>query len=173
VFANPLVVASYPPGTTLNGIELTPVSATMSVGDVLPTSIWGDYTNGTRSLLYVPGGQASYSSSNTNVATVSTNGTITLNSLGTATVTASCQGFMAQTIVSSAPTIIGNLYGSITTNGAYQLSLYSSTGTTNIVQTSTNLINWSVLATIYSTNGLIQFQDNAKMKMRFYRVQQQ
>ena len=145
----------------------------MSVGNVLPTSIWGDYTNGTRCLLYVPAGQASYSSSNTNVATASTDGTITLNALGTATVTASYQGFMAQTVVSSLPTIIGNLYGSIATNGAYQLNLFSSAGTTNIVQASTNLINWSTLATIYSTNGLIQLQDNATMQMRFYRVQQQ
>ena len=100
-------------------------------------------------------------------------GTITLNALGTATVTASYQGFMAQTVVSSLPTIIGNLYGSIATNGAYQLNLFSSAGTTNIVQASTNLINWSTLATIYSTNGLIQLQDNATMQMRFYRVQQQ
>lgn len=173
VFASPVVVVSYAPGTTLNGIELTPPAATLSVGDALSTSIWGDYTNGTRCLLYIPTGQVNYSSSNTNVAVVDTNGTITLNSRGTATINASYQGFMAQTIISSAPKIIGNLYGTITTNGAYQLLLYSSVGTTNIIQVSTNLRTWSTLATIYSTNGVIEFQDNAKMQMRFYRVKQE
>jgi pimeloyl-ACP methyl ester carboxylesterase len=171
VFANPLVVVSYPPGTTLNGIELAPTSANMSVGDVPPTSIWGDYTNGTRCLLYVPDGQASYSSSNTNVATVSTNGIITVNSLGSATITASYQGFTAQTVVSSAATSIRDFYGSLATNGLYQLNLYSSVGTTNIIMASTNLVDWSTAATIYNTNGLIQFQDTNTMSRRFYRAQ--
>jgi len=100
-FANPIVVASYFPGTTLSSIELYPPTANMSAGDVIPTAIWGNYTNGTSTLLYIPIGQAQYSSSNTNVASVDTNGTITMNSAGVATITASYQGFTAQTLVST------------------------------------------------------------------------
>ena len=107
VLANPVVVASNPVGSTMSGIILEPATANLSPGDILPTSIWGAYSNGISSLLYVPAGQAQYSSSNTNIATVDTNGIITMNSNGVATVTVSYQGFMAQTVISTiAPYIV-------------------------------------------------------------------
>jgi hypothetical protein len=116
VFAMPVVVVSRPPGTTLSGIELDPPAAALSIGDTLPTSIWGDYTNGTRSLLYVTNGQVIYSSSNTNVAGVDSIGTITMKSLGSATVTAAYSGFTGQIVVSSLAPIITSQPQSLVVN---------------------------------------------------------
>jgi len=101
VIANPLVVASDVVSANLNSILLNPGSAIMSSGDVLPTSVWGNYPNGTSTLLYIPAGQAQYASSNPNVASVDGNGKITMNTNGTAKITVSYQGLTAQAVVST------------------------------------------------------------------------
>jgi hypothetical protein len=101
VIATPIVVLSNPPAVTLSGIQLNPSAANMSVGDILQIAVWGNYTTGWSSLLYIPAGGAQYFSSNTNVASVDANGMITMNSPGIATITASYQGFTSQTFIST------------------------------------------------------------------------
>lgn len=102
--ANPAVVYPYPSGTALCGIDMMPPFAVLSTGEVLTTSIWGIYSNGIRSLLYIPCGQASYQSANTNIASVNTNGLVTLLSTGSTTIAASYSGFAASMVVSSSAT---------------------------------------------------------------------
>jgi hypothetical protein len=172
VFANPVVVYSNPIGTSLNGIVLEPASATLSVGDTLSVDVWGQYTNGATSLLYLSPGQMSYFSSNPSVATVDTNGTITVNSFGSATISGSYNGLTAQTVVSTTPPSTRNFYGAPVTNGGFQLSFIETIGTTNIIQASTDLITWVPIATLYNSNGFIQYQDtdSANFSERFYRI---
>jgi pimeloyl-ACP methyl ester carboxylesterase len=100
--ATPVVVISRPLGTDLSSVELEPASVELSVGDSVLLHIWGNYTNGTRSLLYIPSGQASYVSSNPDVATVNSAGAVTMNSNGTATIIATYDGSSAAAIISSA-----------------------------------------------------------------------
>jgi len=169
---NPIVVASSPAGTTLSGIELNPSSATMSPGDIFSTSIWGIYTNGISSLLYIPSGQVNYTSSNPNVATVDSNGTITMNSFGNATIFAGYDGFSAQMLVTSPAPSITSFSGIQNTNKTFQLSFTGTVGTTNIIEASTNLVNWVPIATLDNTNGFLQFLDitASNYPVRFYRV---
>ena len=172
VVANPVVVVSNPVGTTLNGIQLQPSSATLSLGDSLSVDVWGVYTNGATSQLYLTAGQANYVSSNTNVATVDAYGTVTMNSFGTATITASYNGFTAQSTLSTVTPTITRFSGIITTNKTFNLSFMGTPGTTNIIQSSTNLIQWSPLVTLNNSNGFIQFQEtiSANMPEKYYRV---
>jgi pimeloyl-ACP methyl ester carboxylesterase len=172
VYARPVVVVSAPAGTTLSGIELNPTTATLSVGATLPTCIWGDYTNGARCLLYIPSGQVQYTSSNPKVATIDAGGTITMNAFGTATVFANYSGFSAQVIVASTTPSIGNLSGIRSTNKTFQLSFTGTVGTTNVIEASTNLVNWVPIVTLYNTNGFLQFLDvtASNYPVRFYRV---
>jgi pimeloyl-ACP methyl ester carboxylesterase len=173
VFAAPFVVASDPVGAPLSGIQLNPSSATMSPGDTLTTSIWGDYTNGIQSLLFISAGQANYVSSNPNVAGVDSDGTITMNSFGTATIAASYNGFTSQTVITSLTPSVDNFSGTRLTNGIFQLSFFGTVGTTNIVEASTNLINWVPIATLHNTNGFLQFLDVSATNFpaRFYRIE--
>jgi hypothetical protein len=172
VFANPIVVANYAAGATLNGIELTPSSAEMSPGDILPTSIWGDYANGARSQLYIPIGEANYTSSDPDVAIVDSSGAITMNSFGSATISALYNGFSAQTIVTSTVPTITGISGVRSTNNTFQLSFTGTVSATNIVEASTNLLYWIPIATLYNTNGFLQFLDAAASNypVRFYRA---
>ena len=172
VFARPVVVVSYPLGTNLSSIDLVPTSATLSVGSTLSTSIWGNYTNGLRSLLYLTNGQVSYVCSNTNVAIVDLSGTITMKSFGTATVLATYGDLTAQTVVSTITPSIMNFSGLQLTNRSFQLSWIAPVGSTNIIQVSTNLVDWATLSAVYSTNGFLQFRDDASTNFAtlFYRV---
>jgi uncharacterized protein YjdB len=172
VYGNPVVVLTQPAGTTVSGIELRPPTAQLDVGDVFISEIWGDYTNGTSSELYLTNGEANYSSSDPNVATVDTNGIVTMISTGTAIISAACDGYNNQMTVTSIAPYISGLAGIITANGSFQLSFNASAGTTNVVLSSTNLLNWVPIAILFNTNGSVIFQDNATTNFpaRFYRV---
>jgi probable HAF family extracellular repeat protein len=172
VFANPLVVVSNPVGMTLSGIELDPASVVLSVGDKLPTYVWGDYTNGARSLLYIPSGQVQYMSSDTNIATLDSSGTITMNNFGAATIFANYSGFSAQAVITSTTPSISYFSGIGNTDKTFQLSFMGTIGTTNVIEASTNLINWVSIATLYNTNGFLQYLDftATNFHMRFYRA---
>jgi pimeloyl-ACP methyl ester carboxylesterase len=172
VFATPVVVVSNPVGTTLNGIELNPQSAALSPGDTLNTSIWGNYTSGMQSQLFIPDGQVQYTSSNPNIASVDSSGTITMNAFGTATVFANYNGFTAQVNISSTMPSISYFSGIGNTNRTFQLSFWGTVGTTNVIEASTNLINWVPIATLYNTNGFLQFLDvtASNYPIRFYRI---
>jgi hypothetical protein len=124
------------------------------------------------SITYIPTGEATYSSSNTNIASVDINGTVTLSSFGQAVMTATYKGLTAQTTISSEPPRIGILFAITPTNGGFALGLITSVGTTNVVQASTNLVNWVDVQSIYSSNGFIRFEDNVNLPVRFYRVLQ-
>jgi hypothetical protein len=67
-----------------------------------------------------------------------------------------------------------NLYGfSLGTNRVFTLDLASAPASTNRIWSSTNLINWQVLATnIPDATGLFQFMDTNTQgsKVKFYRL---
>lgn len=172
VFGNPMVVTSRPAGATLSGIEIRPASASLSIGDKLATSVWGSYTNGASSLLYLTNGEVSYVSSNSNVAEVDSDGEVTMKSYGSATILASCRGFTTSAVVSSILPSIRHLVGAATTNGGFELSFVTTSGTTNVVEASTNLLSWVPVATLYNTNGFVQYTDteSPSLQKRFYRV---
>jgi len=174
VFANPVIALSNPPapGATMTNIELMPPSVALNVGQTIPTQIWGDYSNGSQMQLYTQPGQVAYASSNPQVASANTNGLVTLNSAGSATIQASYGGYSAQMAVSTSAPLVPQLMFEGKTNESYGFSILGSRGLTNVVQFSTNLVDWSPLSTFLSTNSLMRFEDmNASnLPLRFYRV---
>ncbi len=54
----------------------------------------------------------------------------------------------------------------------FLLSFTATVGTTNIVEASTNLVDWAAVATIFNTNGFVQYADSffSNYPSRFYRV---
>jgi uncharacterized repeat protein (TIGR03803 family) len=173
IVAQPMVVVSRPVGTLMSGIHLNPSSATLlSVGSSLTTQIWGDYTNGNSSILYLTNGAANYSSSNPNIAAVDSSGTVTINSFGSASITASYDGFTAQTVLSTIAPSVNNLSVNQSANGGFQLNFTGTIGTTNIIQASTNLFDWVPVAIMVNTNGFVQYTDflSTNFPMRYYRV---
>jgi pimeloyl-ACP methyl ester carboxylesterase len=108
VFAGPIVVASHSQGT-LNSISIDPSSAFLTLGQYMGIQVIGNYNNGLSSYLFPALGQATFNSSNTNIASVDTNGVVFMKASGTATIAVTYKGFSAQCIVSnSAPIILQN-----------------------------------------------------------------
>ncbi len=104
VLSKPIIVVSRPAGAVLNGIELVPSSATMSIGDKLAPEIWGVYDNGVRSRLFISDDRpASFSSSDQSIVGVEVDGTISAKTVGSGIVSASYNGFSAQVAVSTVP----------------------------------------------------------------------
>ncbi|HTB85921.1 MAG TPA: Ig-like domain-containing protein [Candidatus Sulfotelmatobacter sp.] len=173
VVASPVVVLSSPPGTTLSGIQMQPASMIMAVGDAQPLSLLGQYAGGTSSILYLTNNQATFISSNPSIASVDDSGDVTLNSFGSTTITASYGGFSAQAVVSSESPSITGLSAVLTTNGVFQVEFMGTPGSTNIIEASTNLFNWTPLAALSNTNGFIEYQDTLQSNYprRFYRVE--
>jgi pimeloyl-ACP methyl ester carboxylesterase len=103
VFATPIVAVSVPtsPGATLTNIALLPPTLSLGVQYSISTQIVGDNSDGSQSYLYTSPEQVTYVSSAPDIASVDTNGTITMNAFGTATIFASYAGFTAQMVVSS------------------------------------------------------------------------
>ncbi len=95
IVGDPMVVYTQPAGDALDGISLDPTSFTLPLGGIASLDIWGNYSNGLNSLLYLTPGSVLFSSSNTNVATVDTFGTITVNAYGSASISAQYNGFIA------------------------------------------------------------------------------
>ena len=172
IVAQPRLVTSRPGGTVMNSIYMAPSSTTLSIGDSVSPDMWATYTNGLQRQLYIPIGQIAYTSSNTNIASVDSAGTITLKSFGDATVTASYNGFTASIAISSVIPSISNLTGYMTANGFFQLSYMGSYMMTNVIQASTDLRDWVSLSTLQNTNGFVVFTDSqsATFQRRFYRV---
>ncbi len=58
------------------------------------------------------------------------------------------------------------------TNGAPQVTLTGATGFYSILQSSTNLVNWTPIAALVNSNGAVQFTDTAltNESRRFYRA---
>jgi pimeloyl-ACP methyl ester carboxylesterase len=167
----PVPVVSHLPSTLLN-IDLQPNAIGLSPGDSASTQVWGVYSNNLEVPLFLTNGQASYVSSDTNVATVDALGTISIQTLGATVVTASYEGYSANTFVSTTPPVVGDLSISTTQNGTMQIAVVSSPGTTNILEASTNLITWVPIATQISSNWLVTFLDNSASTypVRFYRL---
>lgn len=172
VAAQPILVCSRPAGSVMTGVFVVPGSATLSVGGTLRPDVWANYTNGAQSQLYIPIGQASFSSSDTNVAVVDVSGTITLHSFGIATVTMLYNGFTASILVSSATREVKDLAGYITTNGLFQLTYMGTYMMTNVIQASDNLKDWIPIATLHNTNGFVKYTDteSAMLPRRYYRI---
>jgi hypothetical protein len=62
--------------------------------------------------------------------------------------------------------------GMSVTNGAPLLQLTAATNFTYLVQTSTNLVDWTPTALLLNTDGMVQFLDSAVTNSgaRFYRA---
>jgi len=177
IFSKPVIVVSHPAGTTLSGIDLVPSAITLSIGDVIEAEIWGLYTNGARSQLFIPLDQpAVFSSSNPNTVGVDTNGAIVARALGSATVTALFRGFSAQAVIGVLPPTGRPVLESpkFRTNGVFELNFVAEPWKYFGVQTSTNLVDWIYLDFVFSTDIRNQFIDPAATNIdrRFYRLQQ-
>jgi hypothetical protein len=172
IASQPMLVVSKPPGTVMDAIQLVPSSITLSIGDSMHPTIWAHYTNGMKCRVYIPIGQASFASSDTNVVSVGSDGTITLCSFGNAIISASYKGFTTQMAISSVVPEVRNLTGSVATNGIFQLSYMGTYMMTNMIQASTDLSNWVPLVTLRNTNGFVQYTDSesSTLQRRFYRV---
>jgi uncharacterized repeat protein (TIGR03803 family) len=170
---NPTIVFRNPAGDTLGGISLDPQLVTLPLGGIVDLDVWGNYTNGASSLLYLPTGAVIFSSSDTNVATVDVYGTITVNSYGSANITALYNGFTAQSTVQVTLPSIGHFLGQQSSNSMFLLSFTGTAGTTNIIQASTNLVDWIPVAAMVNTNGFLQYTDflSTNFPARYYRVE--
>lgn len=172
VFATPVVVVSHPVGAVLSGITLVPANATLRVGDTQATQIWGDYTNGASSLLYVPSGGASYASSDTNIASVDTNGTITVHGPGSATIAVTYNGFSAQAAI-TVPNPIPPKPVITKAGENVSISFATQTNVTYYVESKTNLTDasWIPLQTFSGTGGIITFTTTNSVNTQFFRIE--
>jgi hypothetical protein len=80
---------SVSPSPTLTSIVIQPPSIALTVGTTFQLTAWGNYSDGSRKNIT---DEASWSSSDTNVATVTQNGLVTGDAQGTATITAAYEG---------------------------------------------------------------------------------
>lgn len=174
VYGTPVVAESVPPfpGAAMTNIEIQPQSVSIGVGDSAPIQVWGDYPGGIKCLLYTPPGVIAYSSSNAQIATVDTNGNVTLNSPGATSVSCTYGGFTAQVAVSSVAPLAPDILSFTATNGCVSVAVLSSPGFTNVLQASSDLQNWTPVATYCSGNILFTAVETnmAQFSRRFYRV---
>jgi hypothetical protein len=134
----------------------------------------GETTFDSASLLSVEGlvvQAVSWSSSNTNVASIDSNGLATASGIGTNLIVATYNGLTGSaclTVTNSLPYIPVSSHR----GGAFQFTFTGPVGTTNIFQATTNLVTWYDLATIVNTNGAIYFTDPSatNTQQKFYRV---
>lgn len=94
------------------------------------------------------------------VAGVDTNGMVTLVAEGSAVVQASYGGFTSQMTVSNAAISAPLCVAFAKTNSAFMLSFLVSSGVTNTIETSADLITWTPLVSIVPTNNMAQFVDS-------------
>jgi pimeloyl-ACP methyl ester carboxylesterase len=101
--AESMVIYTNYPGS-LNGVLIDPATINPDPGAAVPFRVVGNCTDGTYVQLYVPsGGSIVWSSSNTNVFQVDTNGNGVALASGTATVSATYLGYTAQAAVQVNP----------------------------------------------------------------------
>ncbi|HEV2208066.1 MAG TPA: protease pro-enzyme activation domain-containing protein [Verrucomicrobiae bacterium] len=75
----------------------------------------------------------------------------------------------AQTLVHVTAATSTTLSGAVT-NGVFLLTVQGQPGATYQIQASTNLTTWVSLGNFTATNGVIQFQDPAGLRTRYYRT---
>jgi len=80
----------------------------------------------------------------------------------------------ATTLVSAdlSPVIQPVLVGAFNDNDRFQINFTGSPNVTNVVEVSTDLLDWERIASLFSTNGVFQFEDDVPpgTRVRFYRV---
>ena len=119
---------------TISSIYITPSAATVGVGQMTSLAAYATYSDGTQN--QISGSSVGWSSSATNIATVtSPGGSVTGVALGTATITASAQG------VSGTATV------NVTISNITSLVITTTQGSTQPITT----------ATINGTTGTLQF----------------
>ncbi|MCX6879943.1 MAG: putative Ig domain-containing protein [Verrucomicrobia bacterium] len=91
VIGEPGVVASRPPGA-LTGIEVRPGTVAMPAGPTVPLEVWGVYDGTSKALLFTYTGNTTFTSENEALATVDTDGQVTLVAPGATTVQATYNG---------------------------------------------------------------------------------
>ena len=174
VLASPVVAASWPfaYGAVLTDINMQPSTISIQVGDRIAMQVLGDYSNGSQALLYIPPDQITYTSANLQIATVDTNGNVELIAQGSSTIQATYNALKANALISSSTPIHPQLLFHTINNGTFSFRLFSTPGITNIIQSSTNLVDWLSLTTCVPTNYLTRFDDTRVMTapLMFYRV---
>jgi hypothetical protein len=126
-------------------------------------------TNGQYQILLTGINYASYTVGS---STFARNGARQIKTLETGNIAPNATQSFSATVASTAPAF-RKLEGSFLTNGAFQLTFTGLVDTTNIIEVSSNVVNWSQLATLYTTNGFIQYQDSSAIghSERFYRIE--
>jgi pimeloyl-ACP methyl ester carboxylesterase len=103
VTAKPVTVVSRPPGAAPSYVQLIPEQVSAPVGSNISLQLWANYANGSRSQMYVPpDAQIVFRSSDEAIATVDSNGTITLHSVGEVVVSVAYLGFAAESHITVA-----------------------------------------------------------------------
>jgi formylglycine-generating enzyme required for sulfatase activity/pimeloyl-ACP methyl ester carboxylesterase len=106
LFAQPVVVVSRPPPVTQIGIELLPVTLELETGSDVNLEIWRVYQNDTKTRAYVkPALPYLITSSDSSVMNIRDSSRAMAENAGTATLTASLDGFQASAVftVTGAP----------------------------------------------------------------------
>ena len=174
VFAHPVLVVSRPVGGTLTNIAIMPSALAMGVGAAVEPEIWGMYSSGVQSRLYIPINQAAqFSSSNTNVAQIAPDGLVTATGLGVTTLTASFNNFTNHSFISVLPSGGQPLLRSPSLQGTdFVFELLGQPGGNYRIDASTNLTTWSTLTNVITTNGLWQFINplGTNATQRFFRA---
>jgi pimeloyl-ACP methyl ester carboxylesterase len=174
VLAEPLLVGSYRHGVITNiSIESAPII--LGLGETVPINILGGFSDGTESYIYTPLGSVNFLSSNPAIASVSSNGVITLNSFGSAKVRAKYGEFQVETTVSTATPLSPRILSGVDLGKGFQLTFLASPGYPHLVQASTELIDpegWVLIGTLVPTNSISTFVDATfdKWSHRFYRI---
>ncbi len=166
------VVENRYPGA-LTGIELRPSVISTQAGADAPLAAWGTFDAGDPCALFVVAGEMAFASSDENIATVDSDGKVSLLAEGNATITATYQGThaatCAMTVLGPMPTItsstsVNAIFG---TPVSYQITAsgtpteYSATGLADglVVDTATGLVsgtptaNGAFVAQIGATNS--------------------
>ena len=158
--AAPLIITQ--PVSQTNEIGATAVFTVTASGYPFPAYQWlfneADWASGTNATLALPNVQTNQAGSYRVIVT---------NSYGSVT-----SQVAVLTVVPPPPRILaGSL---VRTNGQFKFTLQSQPGSRFVIQASTNLVNWTNLATVTNVLGTIPFTDTAtNFKWRFYRAREQ
>lgn len=118
---------------TISSVYVTPASATLGVGQSTPLTAYATYSDGTQN--QISGSSVGWSSSATNIATVtSPGGSVTGVALGTATITASAQGVTGTATVNVTVSNITSLVITITPGSTQAITTATINGTTGTLQ---------------------------------------
>jgi len=157
IFGTPVVVVSCPVGDALTRIELVPSEISVSLGESVVPAVWGVYANGARGRLYVVP-RAAFSSSNSKIIEVAANGLLLATGTGTATITASYGGLLAQATYFVRPTAGEPLLtAKVSTNGVFEMCVQGLPAKSYTIELSTNLSGWQTITNVASPSGQSRF----------------